>query len=163
MRSSRLLLAAFVLAAGACGGGRSTPRETFESMRAALNTKDGAALDALSDAESVSHRRAEVRERRAMLARGDDPETALQGMPLTAEEMRAGSEADASAKLLLKRSPLFADARWFNAASVVGETADGPDAACLKLRGVDGVERDVWFVRQGGRWCYDQFRTRRQW
>jgi len=160
---ARILLVVAVLAVGACGGGRSTPRETLESMRAALNTKDGAALDALTDAESVSHRRAEVRERRAMLARGDDPAAALQGLPLTAEEMRAGTEADASALLLLGRSPLFAEARWFNAASVIAETADGPDAACLTLRGVDGVERGIWFVRQGGRWCYDQFRTRRQW
>jgi hypothetical protein len=158
-----MLLVAVALAAASCGGGRSTPRETFESMRAALNTKDGAALDALTDAESVSHRRAEVRERRAMLERGDDPESALREMPLTAEEIRAGTEADASAILLVKRSPLFADARWFNAATVIAETADGPDAACLTVRGVDGVERSVWFVRQGGRWCYDQFRTRRQW
>lgn len=163
MKRARAALLAVSLAAASCGGGRSTPRETFESMRAALNTTDGAALDALCDAESVSHRRAEVRERRAMLERGDDPSSALQGMPLTAEEMRAGTEADASARLLVKRSPLFADARWFNAATVVAETAEGKDAACLRLRGVDGVEHDMWFIRQAGRWCYDQFRTRRQW
>ena len=155
------LVACLVVAA--CGGERATPREALESFRAALSAHDGAALDALTDAESVAHRRTEVRERRAMLDRGDDPAVAMKDMPLTADEMRRGTEADACALLLDRRSPMFADAKWLSAATIVEETSDGPDGARIHLRGTDGVERDVWFVRERERWCYDQFRTRRTW
>lgn len=149
-----------LLAAAACGGGRGTPREALESFRAALATRDAAALHRLQDADSVAHRRAEVRERRAMLERGDDPADALKDFPLTADEVRRGTEDDAAALLLDKRTPLFADAKWIGSATVVEEAADGEDAARIRLRGTDGKERDLWFRRENGRWCYDQFRHR---
>ena len=148
-----------LLAAG-CGGGRATPAEALASLRAALATHDGVALNAMTDSDSVAHRCAEVRERRAMLARGDDPETAMQGMPVTADEVRRGSEMDAAAMLLDRRCSLFADAKWIGVATVVEEVPDGADAARIRLRGVDGTERDLWFRLEDGRWCYDQFRHR---
>jgi hypothetical protein len=150
---------ALVLAAG-CGGGRATPREALESMRAALATHDAVALSAMMDGDSVSHRCAEVRERRAMLERGDDPATAMQGMPISADEIRRGSESDAASLLLDRRCPLFADAKWIGTATVVEEVPDGADAARIRLRGVDGADRDFWFHLENGRWCYDQFRHR---
>jgi hypothetical protein len=158
--SRRAAWALAVLVAAGCGGGRSTPREALESLRAALATHDGAALNAMTDSESVAHRRAEVRERRAMLERGDDPSAVMQGMPMTADEMRRGTEMDAAGILLDRRSPLFADAKWIGEATVVEEAQDGPDATRLRLRGVDGAERDLWFHREDGRWRYDQFRHR---
>lgn len=160
MTASRSSWTLALLVVAGCGGGRATARETLESLRAALATHDGAAFNALTDSESIAHRCQEVRERRAMLDRGDDPKTAMEGMPLSADEMRRGSEMDAAALLLDRRSPLFADAKWISVATVVAEESDGPDATCLRLRGADGVERDFWFHRESGRWCYDQFRHR---
>ena len=163
MRPRTGILVALLLAAAACGDDRSTPRGTFEALRAALVERDGAALDALTDMNGVLHRRAEIRERRAMLERGDDPTEVMGDMPLSAEEVRRGTEADAAGLLLERRSPLFSVAGWIGAAEVVEEIADGPDCACVRLKGADGAMRELWFVRENGRWCYDQFRSRQSW
>jgi hypothetical protein len=159
-RSAALALA---LVLAACGGGRSTPREVLESLRAALASGDAAALDALVDTESVAHRRDEIRERRAMLERGDDPAEAVAGLPITVDELRRGTEDDAAILLLAKRTPLFSQAKWIQAAVVAAEVPEGEDVTLLRLRGPDGVERNFWFLREQGRWCFDLFRTRRAW
>lgn len=155
------LLLALVLAA--CGGGRSNPREVLASLRAALVTEDAAALDALLDSESAAHRRDEVRERRAMLERGDDAKTVLDGFPLTADEVRKGTEDEAAILVLRKRSPMFSQAQWIQSATVAAEEPENHDVTLLRLRGPDGVERNFWFLREGGRWCFDLYRTTRAW
>jgi hypothetical protein len=77
--------------------------------------------------------------------------------------VQRGSEADVVALLVSRASPLIDEADWYLQASVVGERSEGDDAVCLRLRGPDGVERDLWFLRENGRWCFDQYRTRRPW
>lgn len=163
MRGLAVLVLFLPLAA--CAAERSTPREAFDAMRAALAARDPRALDELTDSDSVAYRRADVRERRALLDRGDDPDAVLQGIPLTVDEIRRGTEEDAARLLLEKRSPLFepATAAWYAAASVLSETPEGEDAVHLRIRGPDGREEDLWFLREGGKWNYDQFRTRRTW
>ena len=160
MRRAALVL---VLLAAACGGGRSSPREVLESLRAALVTEDPVALDSLLDAESIARRRDEVRERRAMLERGDDPVAAMDGFALTADEVRGGTEDDAAIRLLAKRTPMFSQARWIQSAAVAEEIKESEDVTLLRLRGPDGVERNFWFLHERGRWCFDLYRTTRAW
>jgi hypothetical protein len=159
-RTAALLLA---LVLAACGGGRSSPREVLESLRAALVTEDAAALDALIDSESAAHRRDEIREKRAMLERGDDAKAALDGFPLTADEVRSGTEDEAAILVLRKRSPMFSQARWIESAAVAAEEPENADITLLRLRGPDGVEKNFWFLRERGRWCFDLYRTSRAW
>lgn len=159
----RRAVLALLLAAAACGGGRSNPREVLESLRAALVTEDAAALDALLDSESVARRRDEIRERRAMLARGDADADALAGLPLSVEELKRGTDDEAAILLLSKRTPLFSQAQWLQNATVAEEVKESEDETLLKMRGPDGVERNFWFLREQGRWCFDLFRTRRAW
>jgi hypothetical protein len=151
------------LAAAGCGGGRSSPREVLDALRAAVATEDAAALDALVDSESVAHRRDEIRVRRAMLARGDDPAEATAGLPLTAEEIQRGTVDEAAVLLLKKRTPMFSQGPWIRSAVVAEEVAESEDVTLLRLRGADGVERSFWFLKERGRWCFDLFRTRRAW
>jgi hypothetical protein len=159
------LAAAALLAAalGGCARERSSPRDAFEALRAAVVARDAPALDALTDSDTVSYRRAEVREKRALLERGDAPDQVLQAVPLSAEEILRGGVEDAAVLLLARRSPLFDEAAWYAGASVVAEATEGDDAARLRVRGPDGKEEDLWFLRERGRWNYDQFRTRRSW
>jgi hypothetical protein len=165
VRRAPALLVAVALLAASCGPerGRATAREAFDALRAALAAGDGKAFCALLDSESISQSRAEVRERRAMLDRGDDPAVVLKGMPVDAAELRSGSEDDAAARYFVRVSPMFAQAKVLVAATVVGETADGADAARIDVRVEGDSTRTLWFVRESGLWCFDQRRTRSQW
>ena len=154
-----LLLAAALLAAAACGEDPSTPRRTFDELRAAIGRADGAATLALMDSESVSYRHAVVREWRAMAARGDDVDTAATGVPLSPQEIESGTEDDVLALLMSRNFQLIKEARWFLDATVVEEAREGPAASRIRLRGKDGGERELWFVLEGGRWRYDHYRT----
>jgi hypothetical protein len=153
------------LAVSACGGdgGAATPREALEALRTVLMAGDGAGFYKSLDSESRSRACAEVRERRAMLRRGDDPAMVVAGLPLTPEEFTRGEESDTVTLFFPRRSPLFRDAPWIAAATVVDERADGPDATLLDLRGDNGVVRRMWFVRERGAWRFDNLRTRKDW
>jgi hypothetical protein len=164
MKSTRAFLLLAALAAGACGGGgAASPREALDALRNALMAGDGAGFYKMLDSESQSRGRAEVRERRAMLRRGDDPAAVVAGLPLTPEELTRGDESDTVTLFFPRRSPLFRDAPWIAAATVVDERADGPDATLLDLRGDNGVVRRMWFAREGGAWKFDSLRTRKDW
>ncbi len=159
-RAAALLLLA--LLAG-CARGRGSPREAWESLRAAIAAQDGAAIGNLLDAESRAFRLRRIHEWRALLARADDPAKALADAPFSAEELRKSTDAEAAALWTARASPMLMEARWYLDAAVVEEQDERPDTARLRLRGVDGTERDLWFVREEGRWAFDQFRTRRPW
>ena len=163
MRTRTAALVVLCALAAACGGAEKTGREALEALRAALSAGDGAAFYGMLDSEGASRVRAEVRERRAMLARGDDPAAVLEGMPITAEELGRGEEKDAVALFYPRGSPFFQDAKWFAAAAVAEERPDGPDAVRFTLRGGDAFDRPLWFVRESGAWRFDLFRTRREW
>jgi hypothetical protein len=163
MRSMRAFAVLAVLAACGGGGGATTPREALESLRGVLLAGDGAGFYKLIDSESQSRGRAEVRERRAMLRRGDDPAAVVAGLPLTPEELTRGDESETMTLFFPRRSPLFREAPWIAAATIVEERADGPDATLLDLRGADGVVRRLWFAREAGAWKFDSLRTRKEW
>jgi hypothetical protein len=148
-----------VLAAAGCGGGRATPRETFETLRSAADTGDAARLADAYDGDTRAARRAMIREWRALLARGDDPAEVLGRTSLTARDVTEGTLDDAVGRLFILHSPFVRDGAWYRDAKVVAEEQDGPDAAKLQVLGVDGVSCDVWFVREGGRWALDHGRT----
>lgn len=161
--AATLLLALAALAAcNEAAPVRRTPAEALAALQAALSAQDGRAIAAVLDSDSISFRRGIVREWRALLARGEDPQKVLSGAPVPPEAIRAGSEDDAIAALLSRNFPLLADARWYAEAAVAAEEAAGPDTAVIRLRGRDGAERDLWFLRESGDWRFDQFRTRQQ-
>lgn len=157
-----LVLAALAACNEAAAPVRKTPAEALAALRVALVAQDGRALAAVLDSDSISFRHGMVREWRALLARGDDPQKTLAGVPVPPETIRAGTEDDAVAALLSKNFPLLADARWYADAAVAAEEAVGPDTAVMRLRGADGAEKDLWFLRENGDWRFDQFRTRQQ-
>jgi hypothetical protein len=160
-RAAALLLA---LVAAACGGdGPSTPRDALAALRSVLLAGDGPGFVEMIDSESRSRGAAEVRERRAMMARGDEPAKVIAGLPLTPDELMRGDETDTIALFFPRRSPLFKDAAWISKAELVGELNDGPDEAAIDLRGDDGVERRLWFVKERGAWRFDSLRTRKDW
>jgi hypothetical protein len=111
------------------------------------------------DAETKAARRAMIREWRALIARGDDPAAVLSRTSLSAQDVTTGSLDDGVARLFIVHSPFVRDSAWYRDAKVTAEEADGPDAAKLVLLGVDGTSRDVWFVRESGRWSLDHGRT----
>jgi hypothetical protein len=152
-------LAAAALLVASCGEDPSTPHRTFDALRHALLTSDGQAVTSILDSESMWYRRGLIREWRALADRGDtiSPE---KGIPLSAAELTQGTDDDAIALLLQRNFALFRDSKWYLEAAVAEEVPDGDDAMCFKLRGRDGAERDVWFLREGGRWRYDDYRTR---
>lgn len=159
MRLRPLLLAA-ALALAACGGGRSTPQETLDTLRSAVAVSDGARLVEVHDSITLANRRQMMRELRALLARGDDPKEVLKPVGLSAEEITTGTLDDAVGRLFLRNSPFVRHADWFRTATPVRPAEfESEDVAKLVLRGSDGMEREVWFVREKGKWAIDQPRT----
>ncbi len=159
--SPRAASAVLLLLAGlaACGQGRATPREALDTLRSAAETGDAARLADAYDADTKYARRAMIREWRALIARGDDPAQVLGRTSLSAQDVTTGTLDDAVARLFILHSPFVRDAAWFRDAKVTAEEMDGPDAAKLALTGVDGAVREIWFVREGGRWALDHGRT----
>lgn len=157
MRAPLVLSVLLLLAA--CGGGRGTPQESLESIRAALAAADGHRLDELHDEDSRTFRRNQIREWRALFEQAEPPLESLERSGVTAEEIRAGTLDDAAALLVLRRSELVRNGRWYQMAGVVEETRDGEDAAKLRVRGPDGRERDLWFRREPDGWAFDHHRT----
>jgi hypothetical protein len=154
------LLVGTLLLAGACGGGRATPQETLDTLRSAVAVQDGPRLYAVHDGITLANRRQMMLDLRAQLARGDDPKEVLRPVGLSAEDVTAGTVEEAVARLFLRNSPFVRHADWFRAATPVGPAEfEGEDIAKLRLRGSDGDERDVWFVRERGKWAIDQART----
>ena len=156
-------LAALAALASSCGGARASARDVLASLRGALAVQDGKAMRDLLDAESIGFRTQLVREWRALLEEKTDPKIALGNAPFTAEEIMRGDEMDGVALLLERQNPLMQDAGWYLRASVVAEQNEGDDATVLRLRGLDGDERDLWFLRENGRWTFDLYRTKRPW
>ena len=157
-RSARLnWLTAALLLVAACGEEASTPRRTFDALRHAILTSDGRAVIAVIDSDSLWYRRGLIREWRALAARG---ELAAGAAGMTAAEVTQGTDEDAIALLITRNFALFRDSKWYLEAIVAEEVSEGADAVRLKLRGRDGMERDLWFLREEGRWRYDDYRTR---
>jgi hypothetical protein len=49
---------------------------------------------------------------------------------------------------------------WIDSAVVASERSTAsPDERALVLRGRDGSEREMWFLREDGRWTFDYLRT----
>jgi hypothetical protein len=160
LRRAATLLA---LLAAACSHAARTADEALADLRASVAAGDGEAFYRLLDSESAAQARATVRERRALLARGDDAAQVLRGMPITREELESGDEAEVAARFFPRASPIFRDAPWFATSTVADERADGADAMLVRMRGADGVERPLWFVREAGAWRFDLARTQREW
>jgi len=164
VRRVRVGLLAAALGVASCGAREAAaPREALESLRSALLAGDGGAFVKLLDSESRSRALAEVRERRALVARGDDPAKVLAGLPMTADELARGDEAETIALFFPRRSPYFKDASWIAEAAVADGPPEDPDTASLVLRGKNGVVHAFWFVRESGAWKFDNLRTRREW
>jgi hypothetical protein len=157
-----LLAIAVLVAAPSCGGGFASPRECLDSLVSAAATGDGARLAAAHDAETRAHRRQKILELRALLARGDAPEDTLGGTNFSVADVTTGTPDDAVGRLFVLHSPFVREASWYASAKVIEEKAEGADAAMLRVRGADGRERDLWFVREDGRWTFDYERTWRR-
>ena len=157
-RALRALLLPLLLCAS-CSPVRATPREAFEAVRAAVAAGDGAALFAAHDSDTREHRRQRLREWRALLARGDPPEEVLAGSGIGVDEVTSGTVEEAAVRIFAAHSPMVRDAEWFASADVVEEQREGEDTAQLLLRGADGAQRSLWFLREGGTWCLDYYRT----
>jgi hypothetical protein len=160
MRPAAAARVLVVLLLATCGDppAAGSPKEALAQIRAAIAAGDGGAYYDLLDAESAARSRAEVRERRALLERGDPAEEVLRGMPLTAEEMRKGEIADTVKLFFPRRSHFFRDAEWYAAATPAGEGVEG-DVAWFDLAGAGGETRRLWFLLENGRWRFDQTRS----
>ena len=152
-------LSLFVSTLGACGGGRASPRETFETIRSAVATGDAARLCDSYDEETKAHRRATIREWRALIARGDDAAPLIGRTELSLADVTTGTVDDVVARIFIRHSPFVREATWFRDAQVTAEESDGPSATKLRLRGLDGTDREVWFVQERGKWALDHGRT----
>jgi hypothetical protein len=162
--SRAVLSAALAAALGACGGGPpETPRDALAALQAAIRAKDGAAIYDLTDGDSMSWLRGQYRERRARLAQGEPASEVVGKSALSAEEVTRGTDLEAVELTLSRQSPFAAQTDWFLSAVVIAEEMESPDTARLALRGADGVERTLWFVRERGGWRYDHYRSRRPW
>jgi len=151
-------LAAVLLTA--CGGGYGTPAETLETLKAAAASGDSATLYASLDAEARAFHRDMMRIWKARLERGDEVALFAHELPLEPKEIRALSEEEAAIKWVGQDSPIVRSKDWFETARVVGEPrVRSEDERALTLRGRDGAEREVWFVREDGRWKFDILQT----
>jgi hypothetical protein len=158
---ARLWLSALVaLAAAACGGGRATPLETLDTIRSSVAVSDALRFAETHDRTTRAHRRQMMRDFRALLERGDDPKVVLASVALKPEEVTAGTLDEAVGRLFLVHSPFVREQAWFRDATPVGavEYTD-EDHATVRLRGSDGVERNLYFIREDGRWALDHAMT----
>ena len=164
LAATLLVVAALVACRGREGegpAGPASPREALDAIRSALAAGDGERLYALYDAEATAFHRQKVREMRARIALGEDPANLLEHYPITPAELARGTEVDDVELMLARGSVLARDAKWLATAAVVEERAEGDDAAVLHLRGADGTDRVLWFVRNASGWHYDHYRTSR--
>ena len=152
-----LLLAG--LLACACGGGYGTPEETLETLRAAVAARDGATLYASLNAEARAYHCDWMRLWKARVAAGN--EVGRGPRPLPADELKKLSEQDAVRAWLAESSGLVLSNAWFGTAVLVegGREDKSEDEVRLLLRGRDGEERPIWFLREDGRWRLDFLRT----
>jgi hypothetical protein len=156
----RAAFALLLALAGCSKTSAQTPREAFDRFREALAAGDGAAYYELLDADSAAFGRAAVRERRALLERGDPPAEVLEGLPLTAEELRGGDDATTTKLFYPRRSVFFQEAEWYRKAKVETQDTNLEDGdAFVDLRGEEGALRRLWFVKQADGWRFDQTRT----
>ncbi len=156
-----LLVPLALVLAVACGGGRASPTETLASLRSALVVQDGRRVYELHDAEARSFYRQRARTFRARLAAGEPPEEVLQGEPAHAAAYTSGTEEDAVAALALHDSVVASLTEWLRSAQVIDEQPLPDDGrgprALLRLRGADGVVRELRFVKEAQGWSLDQF------
>ena len=132
----------------ACDHPPQSPTETWTAVQQAIRMRDPRLLHDLADVDTLEYRRRVVRFLRGLLARDDPPEDVLAGSNLTPEDIVPGTEDEAVGRMFLKHSPLIRNRDWFLDARVEREIADGPDAACLELRGADGNSFNLWLVRE---------------
>lgn len=156
-----LLLAAAAAAVPAgCGGGRSTPETAFNSVRAAVATKDPHLYYEIHQNEIRALARQSVREWRARIERGEAARDVLaEAGGLTEAEVLQGTVEEAAGHVLVHYSPISARTRWYEGAEIAKTTLEGDDAALLRLRGTDGGESDLWMIREEGGWAIDSHRT----
>lgn len=162
MRTLGLPLILLLLAAAACGRGRSTPQQAVETLRSALVAADGRAIYEMHDREARGFFRDHARVHRARLERGESVADVLGDTELTEADMLRGDVQDAAVALVSSHGELTANADWFRYAVAEGEpeiSADGMQARVL-LRGTDGREQDIWLVKEDGVWAYDHYLTR---
>lgn len=161
-RATFVLLLAF--AAAACSRGRGTPEATFETVRAAVTSGDPKLLYEVHALEGRAWARQCAREWKAMIERGDPPETVLGQTGVTPDEVRTSDVPTLAGKVLRTASPLMESASWYSQARLEPEKTvyDGPDAARIVLSGMDGRTREIWLTREDGLWAVDGARTWRQ-
>ncbi len=154
----RLATLLLVLLATACGGGRDSPERTFESLLAALAAGDGARVHELHDADYQAWLVRRVRDVRGRLGEGESAAGVLEGPHETAATFSDGSLEEATGRVALAHSMIGRQREWFDSASVVDVVLDGEQQATIQLRGVDGAERQLYFVKEPAGWSYDQYR-----
>lgn len=155
-----------VLGAVALGGcaAEEGPRDALAAVQSAVEARDGALALGLIDIESRGFYAQRVREWRARIARGEAPELVLEDAGVPAAEVTSGTEQDAAGAYFLRYATVAVEEQWLRDAHVVEEVeesmpADVSPQTHLVLESPSGEQRRVWFVREGGRWVYDHFRT----
>lgn len=145
---------------GACGGGRDTPEIAYETLRAAVATRDPHLYYEIHQNEIRALARQSAAEWRARIERGEAPRDVLaEAGGVTEPELRQGTLEDAAGWVLVHHSPVTARSRWYEGAVIVKTAPDGADAVCLRLRGTDGTESDLWMLKELEGWALDTQRT----
>ena len=149
------------LSAAACGGGAATPEAAWERIRAVARDPDPAALRPLLEADTIGRHRQRVREWRALVERGDPPADVLTGTGLPPAEVCGGTLEEALDRVLLRASPITADAGWVLGASLTAVERPDERTARLVLRDEAGREFGLWLTLERGAWRIDDARTYR--
>lgn len=154
-------VAALLMLIAACGGGHGTPEATLETLRAALAARDGATFLECVPKETRAFFRDNVRVWKARLDRDDADPAFLGHLPLDQAEIRALDERAVTEHWMSAANPMVRHQPWLDTAVVTAERSvpATEDERCLTLRGRDGSERELWFVREDGRWMLDYLRT----
>lgn len=166
-RRARILAAALALLAAlpaACGAeraGAASAREAWDRYLDAVSRSDGPEAARLYDSEARASRTQKLRDLRARIERGDPADAVLAGTGMSVEDLRR-DDAGLVGAFLVRSSPIARDMEWFRKAKVGPEEADGDAAARILLRGADGTERGIWFLRERDGWVLDVTRTYRR-
>jgi len=170
MSAARILasvvLVAAAIAVSACGGGRSTPGEALQSLRSAMEIGDGVRAFQLHDADCRAFHLQRIRTVRARLESGEPERDVLLFDDQSAPMFLDGTAEDAAGRIILSRSELASSWEWLRDATVIDEVLEdvpgGQPRARLQMRGADGTESEIFFVKEPEGWSYDQYRLRQE-
>ena len=163
-----LSIATLVVASllSACGGGRSSPGEALDSLRAAMSARDGVRAFELHDVDSRAFHLQRIRTVRARLEGGEPDQDVLVFDDQSREMFLDGTPEDVAGRIMLSHSELLSSWEWLRDATVLEEEIegelDGQLRARMRLRGSDGVESEIFFIEEPEGWAYDQFRLRQE-